>query len=52
VLYQAAALPLLLAGLSLQGRLAGGLDWFALAVILSIAVALLDAWVLLVETLR
>jgi len=31
--------------------LAGGLAWFALAVILSIAVALLNAWVLLVEIL-
>jgi hypothetical protein len=52
VLYQAATLPLLLAGLSLRGFLAGGLAWFALAVILSIAVALLNAWVLLVEILR
>ena len=52
VLYQAATLPLLLAGLSLRGLLAGGLAWFALAVILSIAVALLNAWVLLVEILR
>jgi modulator of FtsH protease len=52
VLYQAATLPLLLAALSLQGYLAGGLAWFALAVILSIVVALLNAWVLLVEILR
>jgi modulator of FtsH protease len=52
VLYQFATLPLLLAGLSLQGHLAGGLAWFALAVILSIVVALLNAWVLLVEILR
>ena len=52
VLYQAATLPLLLAALSLQGYLAGGLAWFALAVVLSIAVGLLNAWVLLVEILR
>jgi hypothetical protein len=52
VLYQLATLPLLLAGLSLHGYLAGGLQWFALAVVLSIAVALLNAWVLLVEILR
>jgi hypothetical protein len=49
---QLATLPLLLAGLSLHGYLAGGLQWFALAVVLSIAVALLNAWVLLVEILR
>ncbi len=52
VLYQAATAPLLLAGLSLRGYLAGGLAWFALAVVLSITVALLNAWVLLVEILR
>jgi hypothetical protein len=52
MLYQAATLPLLLAGLSLRGFLSGGLAWFALAVILSITVALLNAWVLLVEILR
>jgi hypothetical protein len=52
VLYQAATLPLLLAALSLQGYLAGGLAWFALAVVLSITVGLLNAWVLLVEILR
>jgi hypothetical protein len=52
VLYQAATLPLLLAGLSLRGYLDGGLNWFALAVVLSITVALLNAWVLLVEILR
>jgi len=52
VLYQLATVPLLLAGLSLLGQLAGGLQWFALAVVLSILVALLNAWVLLVEILR
>jgi len=52
LLYQLATVPLLLAGLSLLELLAGGLQWFALAVVLSIAVALLNAWVLLVEILR
>jgi modulator of FtsH protease len=52
VLHQAATLPLLLAALSLRGYLAGGLAWFALAVVLSITVGLLNAWVLLVEILR
>ena len=52
VLDQPATLPLLLASVSLQGFLAGNLQWFALAAVLSIAVALLNAWVLLVEILR
>jgi hypothetical protein len=51
VLDQPATL-LLLAGLSLQGFLAGSLQWFTLAAVLSIAVALLNVWVLLVEILR
>jgi len=51
-LHQAATIPLLLSGLSLRGHLAGGMNWFALAVILSIAVALINAWVLLVEIMR
>jgi len=52
VLYQATTLPLLLTALSLGGYLAGGLSWFALMVLLSLIVALLNAWVLLVEILR
>jgi hypothetical protein len=52
LLYQAATMPLLLAGLSLRGYLPGGLAWVALAVVLSITVAPLNAWVLLVEILR
>jgi modulator of FtsH protease len=52
VLYQATTLPLLLAALSLMGYLAGGLSWFAVTVLLSLMVALLNAWVLLVEILR
>jgi hypothetical protein len=39
-------------GLSLHGYLAGGMVWFAPAVLLSIVVALLNARVLLVEVLR
>jgi hypothetical protein len=52
VLYQATTLPLLLTALSLAGYLAGGLMWFAVVVLLSLIVALLNAWVLLVEILR
>jgi hypothetical protein len=51
-LYQVATLPVLLAGLSLRGHLAGGLNWLAAFVILSLFVALFNAWVLLVEILR
>jgi modulator of FtsH protease len=52
LLYQATTLPLLLTALSLAGYLAGGLLWFAIMVLLSLVVALLNAWVLLVEILR
>jgi hypothetical protein len=45
-------MPLLLAGLSLNGVLPGGLDWFAAALLLSLIVGLFGAWVLLVEILR
>jgi modulator of FtsH protease len=51
-LYQAATVPLLLTGLSLRGYLTGGLHWFAVALLLSLSVALFNAWVLLVEILR
>jgi hypothetical protein len=53
VLFQAATLPLGLAGLSLNGMLGGGgLHWFALSLIVSLMVALYNAWVLLVEIIR
>ena len=52
MLHQLATLPLLLAGLSLEGYVAGGLLWYAAALILSLVVALNSAWVLLVEILR
>jgi hypothetical protein len=52
LLFQCATLPLLLAGLSLRAHLDGGLLWFAFGLIVSLIVALYNAWVLLVETLR
>jgi hypothetical protein len=52
VLQQAATLPLLMAALSLQGYVAGGLVWFAASLLVSLGVALFNAWVLLVEILR
>ena len=52
VLHQSATLPFFAAGLSLLGYLHGGLRWFAAAIILSMIVALFNAWVLLVEIMR
>jgi hypothetical protein len=52
LLFQAATLPLLLAGMSLRGYLTGGLLWFAFGLIVSLIVALYNAWVLLVEIMR
>jgi hypothetical protein len=53
LLYQTATLPLLLSGLSLQrGRPTGGMQWLASFVVLSLIVALFNAWVLLVEIMR
>jgi hypothetical protein len=52
LLFQAATFPLLLAGMSLRGYLAGGLLWFAFGLIVSLIVALYNAWVLLVEIMR
>ena len=51
-LHQLATLPFVLAGLSLLGVMPGGLMWFALGIALGIALALINAWVLLVEILR
>jgi modulator of FtsH protease len=51
-MHQVAAVPGILAGLSLFGVIPGGLAWFAFGVIASMLVALLNAWVLLVEILR
>ena len=52
LLHQAAALPGLLCVASLWGFLPGGMTWFAIGVIMSIVVAITNAWVLLVEILR
>ena len=52
LLQQVATVPFLLAGLSLQGLFGGGMYWFAAALVLSLVVALVNAWVLLVEILR
>jgi hypothetical protein len=52
VLHQAATLPGVFAGLSLCGFFPGGLDWFAVGVIISMLVAMFNAWILLVEILR
>lgn len=52
LLFQGATVPLLLAGLSLRAHLDGGMLWFAFGVIVSLIVALYNAWVLLVEIMR
>jgi hypothetical protein len=52
ILFQSATLPLLLAGLSLRGHLDGELLWLAFGLIVSLIVALYNAWVLLVEIVR
>jgi hypothetical protein len=52
VMAQLAVLPLLAAGVSLLLGAGGGLYWLVPGVILCLVVAVLDAWVLLVEILR
>ncbi len=52
LLHQVATLPGMLAGLSLCGLLPGGMAWLGLGAIASMLVAILSAWVLLVEILR
>jgi hypothetical protein len=52
VLAQVAVLPLLVAGISLLLLTGGGLYWLVPGVLLCILMAVLDAWVLLVEILR
>jgi hypothetical protein len=51
-LAQAAVLPLPAAGLSLLLGAGGGLYWLVPGIILGVVVAILDAWVLLIEILR
>jgi hypothetical protein len=51
-LAQAAVLPLPVAGLSLLLEAGGGLYWLVPGIIGCLVVAVLDAWVLLIEILR
>ena len=52
VLAQGAVLPLLIAGVSLLLVTGGSLYWLVPGIVLCLVVAVLDAWVLLVEILR
>ena len=52
VLHQAATLPYLMGALSLFGFVPGRILWLAAAQIMSMAIALINAWVLLVEIIR
>jgi hypothetical protein len=52
VITQVAVLPLLAAGVSLLLHAGGGLYWLVPGVVLCLVVAVLDAWVLLIEILR
>lgn len=51
-LHQAATLPLVLAGLSLEASGDGAMTWLAVGILMSLVVALVNAWVLLVEIMR
>jgi hypothetical protein len=51
-LAQGAVLPLPVAGVSLLLGASGGLYWLVPGIVLSLMVAVLDAWVLLIEILR
>jgi hypothetical protein len=52
VLAQVAVLPFLVAGVSLLLRAGGGLYWLVPGVVVCLVVAVLIAWVLLIEILR
>jgi hypothetical protein len=52
VLTQLATLPMIAAGVSLVLRRGGGLYWTVAGVVVSLLVALVDAWVLLIEIQR
>jgi hypothetical protein len=52
VLCQLATLPIVAAGVGVMGWGMGGLYWLVVGVVLSFLVAVLDAWVLLVEIHR
>ena len=51
-LCQVATLPILAAGIGVMGWGVGGLYWLVVGVVLSFLVAVVDAWVLLVEINR
>jgi hypothetical protein len=52
ILAQVAVLPLLGGGVSLLLRTGGGLYWLVPGILLCLVMAVLDAWVLLIEILR
>jgi hypothetical protein len=52
VLAQTAVLPLLVAGVSLLLGAGGGLYWLVPGVVFCLVIAVLDAWVLLIEIVR
>jgi hypothetical protein len=52
VTYQAATLPFVVAGVSLLLRAGGGLYWLVPGVVFSLVVAVINAWVLLIEVVR
>jgi modulator of FtsH protease len=52
VLHQLGSLPLVVGALGMTGFAPGGIGWVAAGCILSMLVAMLGAWVLLVEILR
>lgn len=52
VLTEVSAIPFVVGGLSLVWGYGGGLDWLAAGAIFSLANALFDAWVLLIEIQR
>ena len=52
VIQQAATVPVILAGCSLLGWIAGGLYWLAAGVLCTVIAATGNAWVLLVEVVR
>ena len=52
VLHQLATLPAVLAAFSLCGLLQGGMLWLGAGVVISMLVAICNAWILLIEILR
>jgi hypothetical protein len=51
-MHQAATLPFFIAAALLLAGHSQGVTWFAWALVLSMALALFNAWVLLVEIMR